>query len=88
LIEAKTYRYVGHSISDPQKYRSKEKVKAKREEDPIKIHKERMLKSGQLTEEEFKDMESEARTIAAESVAFAEQSPEPGYEEIFNDVLA
>lgn len=87
LIEAKTYRYVGHSISDPQKYRGKDEVQEKKEVDPIKLHKDRLISAGVLTEEEFKAMQVAARNMAADSVKFAQESPEPELSEIYTDVL-
>lgn len=87
LVEAQTYRYVGHSISDPQKYRTKDEVKEKREQDPIKILKERMLADGSLSEDQFAQMEVEIKASVDESVKFAEESPQPRPEDLYADLL-
>lgn len=87
LIDAQTYRYVGHSISDPQKYRTKDEVKEKREQDPIKILKGRLIEGESLTEELYQQMEAEAKKIVDASVKFAEESPQPAPEELYTDVL-
>jgi pyruvate dehydrogenase E1 component alpha subunit len=87
LMELKTYRYRGHSMSDPAKYRSREEVQAVREKsDPIEAAK-RELEAAGIKEEELKQLDKEIRAIVAESADFAEQSPEPEPGELFTDVL-
>ena len=87
LLEMKTYRYRGHSMSDPAKYRSREEVQAVREKsDPIEHAKAELLAMG-VTEAELKDLEKEIRAVVNESADFAEQSPEPPLEDLYTDVL-
>ncbi|MEM8799902.1 MAG: pyruvate dehydrogenase (acetyl-transferring) E1 component subunit alpha [Pseudomonadota bacterium] len=87
LLELKTYRYRGHSMSDPAKYRSKDEVKKIREEqDPIEMLKARLLKDG-VNEDDLKSLDKEIRAIVAEAADFAQQSPEPEPQELFTDVF-
>jgi pyruvate dehydrogenase E1 component alpha subunit len=87
LMELKTYRYRGHSMSDPAKYRSRDEVQAVREKsDPIEGAKRDLEKLG-VTEDELKQLDKEIRAIVAESADFAEQSPEPEPSELYTDVL-
>lgn len=88
LIEAQTYRFVGHSVSDPQKYRTKDQLAESKEADPIVQQKELLMEAGVLTEDDYKAMVKEARKVTAESVEFAKESPEPELSEIFTDILA
>ncbi|MCH8685241.1 pyruvate dehydrogenase (acetyl-transferring) E1 component subunit alpha [Pedomonas mirosovicensis] len=88
LLEMKTYRYRGHSMSDPAKYRSKEEVEQVREQsDPIEGTKRRLLESGKVTEDELKAIDKEIRAIVAEAADFAQTSPEPDPSELYTDVL-
>ena len=87
LLELKTYRYRGHSMSDPAKYRSREEVQAVREKsDPIELVKKELEKAG-VSEDELKAIDKEIRTIVTEAADFAEQSPEPEAGELYTDVL-
>jgi pyruvate dehydrogenase E1 component alpha subunit len=87
LLEMKTYRYRGHSMSDPAKYRSRDEVQAVREKsDPIDGAKEDLLKMG-VTEDALKVIEKEIRAIVNASAEFAEQAPEPDLAELYTDVL-
>ena len=87
LMELKTYRYRGHSMSDPAKYRSREEVQAVREKsDPIEGLKVDLLAAG-ATEESLKAIDQEIRKIVAESADFAESAPEPDPAELYTDVL-
>jgi pyruvate dehydrogenase E1 component alpha subunit len=88
LLEIRTYRYKGHSMSDPGKYRTKEEVKEKKAFDPILSLKERMLSDGMITEAEYKEMDKELREICTASVKFAESSPVPPLSELHQDVYA
>ncbi|QGM45376.1 pyruvate dehydrogenase (acetyl-transferring) E1 component subunit alpha [Methylocystis heyeri] len=88
LIEAQTYRYRGHSMSDPAKYRSKEEVTRMREEhDPIEQVRVRMLAGG-LGEDELKKIDADIRKVVAEAADFASQDREPDPSELWTDVLA
>ncbi len=87
LMELKTYRYRGHSMSDPAKYRSREEVQAVREKsDPIERLKVALLAQG-ADEERLKQIDKEIRKIVADSADFAEVSPEPDLSELYTDVL-
>jgi pyruvate dehydrogenase E1 component alpha subunit len=87
LLEMKTYRYRGHSMSDPAKYRSRDEVQAMRENsDPIEGAKEILLGMG-ATEEEFKSIDKEIRAIINAAADFGENSPEPEPSELYTDVL-
>ena len=87
LLEAMTYRYRGHSMSDPAKYRSREEVQETRaERDPIDRLRKRML-DGKITDEDhLKAIDKEIRGIVNEAAAFAQDSPEPRPEELYTDV--
>ena len=88
ILEMQTYRYRGHSMSDPAKYRSKEEVdQVRNEQDPIEMVKARILSRKFATEEELKKIDAEVRTIVAEAAEFASQDPEPDPSELWTDVL-
>jgi len=87
LLELKTYRYRGHSMSDPAKYRSREEVQAVREKsDPIE-HAKRELEALGVKEDELKKVDSDIKRIVVEAADFAEQSPEPEPSELYTDIL-
>ena len=87
LLELKTYRYRGHSMSDPAKYRSREEVQAVRDKsDPIE-HVKRELEALGCSEEDLKAIDKTIRQIVVEAADFAEQSPEPEPAELYTDVL-
>jgi pyruvate dehydrogenase E1 component alpha subunit len=88
LLEIKTYRYQGHSMSDPATYRTKEEVSKYRENDPIIILKENMINAGLLTEDDFAAIDEKIKKEVADSVDFAEKSPEPEIKTMYEDVLA
>ncbi|MFB9354833.1 pyruvate dehydrogenase (acetyl-transferring) E1 component subunit alpha [Sneathiella chinensis] len=89
ILEMKTYRYRGHSMSDPAKYRSKEEVNKKRaESDPIERVRERLLNDKVYTEDELKEIDREVKAIVAEAVEFAQESPEPHPDELMTDIVA
>ncbi|HUJ74778.1 MAG TPA: pyruvate dehydrogenase (acetyl-transferring) E1 component subunit alpha [bacterium] len=88
LIEAKTYRYRGHSISDPATYRKKEEVEAYQKVDPITQLKGLLAELGWLGEAAAKELEKEVRQQVSEAVAFADASPEPDLSELTQHVLA
>jgi pyruvate dehydrogenase E1 component alpha subunit len=87
ILEMQTYRYRGHSMSDPAKYRSKEEVQKMREEhDPIEQVRTRLLKSGQAGEDELKQIDGKIRAVVAEAAEFATHDPEPDPSEMWTDV--
>ena len=81
LIEAKTYRYRGHSISDPATYRRKDEVENYQRVDPIKQIRDLMIEMKWSSDEDLKEVEKDARREITESVAFADESPEPDISE-------
>ena len=87
LLELKTYRYRGHSMSDPAKYRSRDEVQAVRDKsDPIEAIKRELSAAG-VSDDEIKRIDGEIKAIVVESADFAEQSPEPDPAELYTDVL-
>jgi pyruvate dehydrogenase E1 component alpha subunit len=88
LLEAQTYRYRGHSMSDPAKYRTKEEVQKMREEhDPIEQVRLRLLAAG-VGEDELKKIDANVRKIVADAADFAMSDKEPDPSELYTDVLA
>ncbi|MBX3507206.1 MAG: pyruvate dehydrogenase (acetyl-transferring) E1 component subunit alpha [Parvibaculum sp.] len=89
ILEMMTYRYRGHSMSDPAKYRAKEEVnKMRAEHDPIEQVRVRLLDTKALTEDDLKEIDKEIKAIVNESAEFAQSSPEPDPSELWTDVLA
>ena len=88
LLEIKTYRYVGHSMSDPATYRSKDEVSEYREQDPILILKNKMLQGNLISEDAYKIIDDRCKQIAGDSVIFAEKSETPALETMYEDVLS
>ena len=89
ILEMQTYRYRGHSMSDPAKYRSKDEVQKMREEhDPIEQVRARVLANKQANEDDLKNIDAEVRAIVAEAADFASHEPEPDSAELWTDVLA
>jgi pyruvate dehydrogenase E1 component alpha subunit len=87
LMEMMTYRYRGHSMSDPAKYRTREEVQTMREQhDPIDHARAKLVAAG-LTEEALKAAEAEIRAIAQDAADFAQSAPEPDERELWTDVL-
>ena len=87
ILEVKTYRYRGHSMSDPAKYRTKEEVEDyKTHHDPIERLKGKLAEAG-VTEDDLKPLEKEVKEIVAEAASFSQESPEPHPDELWTDVL-
>jgi pyruvate dehydrogenase E1 component alpha subunit len=86
LLDIQTYRYKGHSMSDPQKYRTKEEVQQYQERDPITHVSNVLLQNKWMTEEQLEAVDAEIKTIVEESVRFAEESPLPSADELYKDV--
>ena len=84
FIEARTYRYRGHSMSDPASYRTKDELEKYRMDDPIIRLRAQLTREGKLTNEQFDKMDREAKDAAMASVKFAEQSPEPPLEKLYD----
>ncbi|MEM7177151.1 MAG: pyruvate dehydrogenase (acetyl-transferring) E1 component subunit alpha [Pseudomonadota bacterium] len=89
ILEVKTYRYRGHSMSDPAKYRTREEVSKMREEhDPIDGLRKVLLDQGIADEAALKDVDKEIKAIINEAALFAQDSPEPALDELYTDILA
>ena len=88
ILEMMTYRYRGHSMSDPAKYRTKDEVTKMRDEhDPIEQVRARLLGGGLATEDDLKKVDAEVRAIVADSAEFATHDPEPDPSELYTDIL-
>lgn len=88
ILEMLTYRYRGHSMSDPAKYRTKEEVQKMRDEhDPIEQVRRRLLAGKHASEDKLKDIDKEIRAIVSEAAEFAQTDPEPDASELWTDVL-
>ncbi|HWP68046.1 MAG TPA: pyruvate dehydrogenase (acetyl-transferring) E1 component subunit alpha, partial [Rectinemataceae bacterium] len=88
LVEARTYRYKGHSMSDPQKYRTRDEVDEYRKRDPILFLKGRLEDEKALSPEEWDALVARIDAVIEEAVQFAETSPEPSPGELYADILA
>ena len=88
VVEMETYRYRGHSMSDPAKYRTRDEVNKMREErDPIEQMRAELLKQKVADEDEIKKIDAEVRAVVADSAEFAQQSPEPDPAELYTEIL-
>ena len=89
ILEIKTYRYRGHSMSDPAKYRTREEVQKMREEkDAIEHVRELLISGGHASEDDLKAIDKEIKEIVNASAEFAKESPEPAVEELWTDIIA
>src|SRR5437588_7749414 len=88
LIEPRTYRYMGHSMSDPGKYRTRAEIEKYQERDPIKLFRAKLEEDDLLTEDDVKELEEQVREEVERAVKFADESPEPAPEELATDVYA
>ena len=89
ILEMRTYRYRGHSMSDPAKYRTREEVQDVREHrDPIELVRKRLLEGGRASDEELKEIDRTVRQTVNEAAEFAQSDPEPDAAELFTDVYA
>nr|WP_049764930.1 MULTISPECIES: pyruvate dehydrogenase (acetyl-transferring) E1 component subunit alpha [Chelativorans] len=88
ILEMQTYRYRGHSMSDPAKYRSKDEVqKMRSEHDPIEQVRKRLLDKKWASEDDLKAVDKEVRDIVADAADFAQSDPEPDPSELYTDIL-
>ncbi|VVT23481.1 Pyruvate dehydrogenase E1 component subunit alpha [Roseovarius sp. EC-HK134] len=89
ILEIKTYRYRGHSMSDPAKYRTREEVQKMREEkDAIEHVRDLLVSGGHATEEDLKAIDKEIKDVVNASAEFAKESPEPALDELWTDIIA
>lgn len=86
FLEFKTYRFRGHSMSDPQKYRTKDEVEEWKSRDPLEMCKDRILTNGIATEAELEEIDNKVKAKVEEAVKFAEESPYPKPETAFDDI--
>jgi pyruvate dehydrogenase E1 component alpha subunit len=87
LMEIKTYRYRGHSMSDPGKYRSKEEIEKHQAADPILLYKARLIEQKATTEKDLEKMDEEIKAEVQAAYDFAEAAPEPELETLYEDML-
>jgi pyruvate dehydrogenase E1 component alpha subunit len=88
ILEMQTYRYRGHSMSDPAKYRSRDEVqKVRTEQDPIEQVRHRLLEKKWASEDDLKKIDAEVRDVVNEAAEFATNDPEPDPSELWTDVL-
>jgi pyruvate dehydrogenase E1 component alpha subunit len=88
ILEMSTYRYRGHSMSDPAKYRTKEEVqKMRAEQDPIEQVKLRLTQNNLASEDDLKAIDKEIRDIVGKAAEFAQADPEPDVSELYTDIL-
>lgn len=88
LVESVTYRWFGHSTSDPGKYRTKEEVDSWKKKDPILKFRSYLVDNNLATEQELDELDVLSKTAVEDAVKFALNSPEPSYESAFEDVFA
>lgn len=85
FLEIKTYRYKGHSVSDPARYRTKEELKKYQDQDPVKMLERKLTDEGIATPEQIKEIKAEIKEIVAEAADFAEKSDYPDPSELYTD---
>jgi len=88
LLEIRTYRFMGHSMSDPGHYRTRAEIERYQERDPIKVFGDNLREKGVLDDEGLKEIEARVRAEVERAVKFADESPEPAPEELFTDIYA
>jgi pyruvate dehydrogenase E1 component alpha subunit len=88
FLEIKTYRYKGHSMSDPAKYRSKEEVEEYKLKDPVEVIRKKILEKNFATEQQLEEIDNGVKLEIEECVKFAEESPYPDNDELLKDIYA
>jgi pyruvate dehydrogenase E1 component alpha subunit len=86
LVEAVTYRFRGHSMADPEEYRTKEEVEEWRKRDPIETFGKRLIDEGVVSEKDLEKLDEEAMAKVDEAVKFADKSPFPDLDSLYDDV--
>jgi 2-oxoglutarate dehydrogenase complex dehydrogenase (E1) component-like enzyme len=86
LVEAVTYRYRGHSMADPEEYRTKEEVEEWRQRDPIKAFSDRLVDEDVLSSEDVERLDQEATKLVDDAVKFADESPFPDLDSLYDDI--
>ena len=88
LLEARTYRYMGHSMSDPGNYRTRAEIEKYQERDPIKIFTSKLKAAGVIEDSEIAEIEAQVKEAVEHSVKFADESPLPDPSELYTDIYA
>ncbi len=88
LLEVRTYRFMGHSMSDPGNYRTRAEIERHQERDPIKLFHASLKEEGVLSDSEFEKIEADVKEQVEEALRFAEESPLPDPKELYTDVYA
>jgi pyruvate dehydrogenase E1 component alpha subunit len=88
LLEVRTYRFMGHSMSDPGNYRTRAEIERHQERDPLKLFSASLKEEGVLSDSEFQEMEAQVKEQVEKAVKFAEESPLPDPKELYTDVYA
>ncbi len=86
LVEAVTYRFRGHSMADPEEYRTKDQVEEWRKRDPILVFKQRMADAGQITDDDYQALDEQAVKRVDAAVEFADNSPFPDLDSLYDDI--
>ena len=88
LLEVRTYRFMGHSMSDPGNYRTRAEIERHQERDPLKLFSASLKEESVLSDSELQKIDGEVRAEVEQAVRFAEESPLPAPEELFTNVYA
>ena len=88
LLEARTYRYMGHSMSDPGNYRTRAEIEKHQERDPIKIFTSKLMEAGVIKDSDIAEIEAQVKEDVEHSVKFADESPLPDPSELYTDIYA
>jgi pyruvate dehydrogenase E1 component alpha subunit len=88
LIEVRTYRFMGHSMSDPGSYRTRAEIERYQERDPIKLFSDSLKEKKLIDEAGLAEIDKEVREVVDRAYRFADESPEPALEELYKDVYA
>jgi pyruvate dehydrogenase E1 component alpha subunit len=88
LLEVRTYRFMGHSMSDPGNYRTRAEIERHQERDPLKLFSETLRETETMSEAEFEEMDKKVRAEVADALRFADESPEPDPKELYTEIYA
>jgi pyruvate dehydrogenase E1 component alpha subunit len=88
LLEVRTYRFMGHSMSDPGNYRTRAEIERHQERDPLKLFSETLKETQTMSEGDFKEIEKRVRAEVENALRFADESPEPDPKELYTDIYA
>jgi pyruvate dehydrogenase E1 component alpha subunit len=88
LLEVRTYRFMGHSMSDPGNYRTRAEIERHQERDPIKLFSASLKEEGVLSDSEFHEIDAQIKEEVEKALRFADESPLPDPKELFTDVYA